>query len=987
MSSFFFWKSWAKEYRYTWFVAAVFFLLSLVFMWNSWFKGPDGVTDWVTLQEQKILDIDVHSFRLGPFEIKVPAESYVIFEYFNASRISPDLTSSYLFLGITAVSIVLMLGIISTLDKFWYYFGMGLFIIFVVTLRFEVIGLLGNYNRILVSAGVLALYVVPSFIFNQFRPATPFVIRLIVFATVTIILVAAIKLLSTVEYPFYHLYLTSFTGTLVISMLFIILVAHEIIAGFVYMVTQGTSKSLFHLLIISLIYLGNLFITALYLLRAIQWDFIYINAFLLITLSAVLGIWGFKNRENRYGNILPFYPFGAIFFLAIGAICFATAGQLLANYNDPGIKIFRDLIVYSHFGYGLIFIFYLLSNFGQLMADNRPVYKVMYEPKRMPYFSFRLAGLVATLVFVFFGNWRDVVSHSFAAFYNSAGDLHTLLQNKPFAESFYTQSFKQGFQNYRANYVLAGIKGSRFDIANAHYHYRLANSKGATEYSLVNAANLHLWKNDHFSAVKAYRKGLEIMPNSSLLANNAGVSYAKLHVIDSAAMLLNSARDSKQSRKTAEMNFFALAAAEFIPINADSVLRTFNTKSTGTISNALALSTVLKIPFTYEVNPLENKKLDLYSATLLNNYIIYHAKAVDTVFINEAYRIASDPANEPYSETLKSSLAFAYYHEGNIARALEILAEQVYVSQSYQGKFNYIMGLWALEQNNPELASTYFTYAHTYDYRDARFYNAIALTETGRVDAALAAWDTVGAYGDDPQKEIGARIRRILTLPSAEAITLSDGEKYQFCRYRLSIADSAYFNRLSNTFNNANYKAQALLDFSRKCFEAGYVIPAIRHYQRIAGLKLTNKDLYEEARHFELRMLASRGEMRELASVINKGIDFSPARNLEKIYYTALVQDSNGDTVAAAKNYRILASYNPYFEEGILAAYNFFRRRSETGFEPYNIVAEAIQVNANSLRLLRVYRDEAMRLGLEQYATETDERIRQLENFQTRRRN
>jgi hypothetical protein len=47
------------------------------------------------------------------------------------------------------------------------------------------------------------------------------------------------------------------------------------------------------------------------------------------------------------------------------------------------------------------------------------------------------------------------------------------------------------------------------------------------------------------------------------------------------------------------------------------------------------------------------------------------------------------------------------------------------------------MGLWALEQCNPELASSYFTYADTYDYK-ARFYNAIALTELEKFLASIA---------------------------------------------------------------------------------------------------------------------------------------------------------------------------------------------------------------------------------------------------------
>jgi tetratricopeptide (TPR) repeat protein len=376
---------------------------------------------------------------------------------------------------------------------------------------------------------------------------------------------------------------------------------------------------------------------------------------------------------------------------------------------------------------------------------------------------------------------------------------------------------------------------------------------------------------------------------------------------------------------------------------------------------------------------LKYKKLNLYTATLLNNYIIHHVKRIDSIFVNEAYRIASDPDNSSFSEALKASLAYGFYHQGNISRAMDVLAEQVFLSQSYQGKFNYIMGLWALEQGNPERASTFFTFADTYDFKDARFYNAIALTEAGQVKPAINAWDTVLVHGDDAQKEIAMRIRRILTLSPSEADGLTDAEKYQFCRYRVGTSDSVFFNRLSQGFDDTNYLAQALLDMARKYFEGGQVASAIRYYRQIGGLRLTDRRLYNETRHFELKMLASRGEVYQLAQQINDGIEFPPDRILEKVFYTALISEANGDMQAAEKNYRILATYNPYFEEAVIAAYQFFRKTEDKNLYPYTILAEAIQVNPTSLPLLYAYREEAMRAGLDEYAVNVSERIREIE--------
>jgi hypothetical protein len=87
------------------------------------------------------------------------------------------------------------------------------------------------------------------------------------------------------------------------------------------------------------------------------------------------------------------------------------------------------------------------------------------------------AGLIAMLGFVFFSRWTEYVYNGLAGFYNFAGDLHTLLDNHGYAESFYDQGHAQGFQNHRSNYALATLEASRYDFDDAHYSYELANGK------------------------------------------------------------------------------------------------------------------------------------------------------------------------------------------------------------------------------------------------------------------------------------------------------------------------------------------------------------------------------------------------------------------------------------------------------------------------------------------------------------------------------
>jgi hypothetical protein len=81
-----------------------------------------------------------------------------------------------------------------------------------------------------------------------------------------------------------------------------------------------------------------------------------------------------------------------------------------------------------------------------------------------------------------------------------------------------------------------------------------------------------------------------------------------------------------------------------------------------------------------------------------------------------------------------------------------------------------------------------------------------------------------------------------------------------------------------------------------------------------------------------------------------------------------LLQESNGQLAEAAKNYLIAGTYNPYYEVGILTAADFFRRQDGKSLKAYDILAEAIQINNQSLKLMSAYAAEAARMGFDEYA-------------------
>jgi hypothetical protein len=141
---------------------------------------------------------------------------------------------------------------------------------------------------------------------------------------------------------------------------------------------------------------------------------------------------------------------------------------------------------------------------------------------------------------------------------------------------------------------------------------------------------------------------------------------------------------------------------------------------------------------------------------------------------------------------------------------------------------------------------------------------------------------------------------------------------------------------------------------------------------------MTDKRLYEEMQHVELTLLASRGQFRLLAQKINEGITFSRAQSLEKMLYTGLLSEASGDTLTAEKNFAVLARYNPFFEEGIIAAARYFKQYSKDPMMAYTILTDAIHVNRKSVKLLNAYIAEAARMGFDNYAADGEEALREI---------
>lgn len=974
MNNRWFWKSWNAEYKLQAYLLASIFVFSFFLFAFYHFKGVDSVISWERFQEQKMVESSIHEFQLGPFEVTIPTNVYLLFEYFQGGKLQTNLFVSYAFVGVLMLAFIYLLTIFSALERFWYIGSSALVILFLVSLRLDVLHVFG-LSKNWFSIGVITAYILPSFYFNAFRRTATFTIRLVSFLSITILLALLIFFFAKVQLPFLYVSVTAYVPALVLTVLFVMMVAHEIPAAFLYLTTQAqASKGLKHFLIIMVIYLLNLLLIYAHDQGFVSWNILYLDIYLLFSITAIVGLWGWRHREVLYGNVMPFYPFGAFFYAAMASVSFITLAYLMGTANDAPLEALRDVMVFCHLGFGFILLLYVFSNFLKIIDRNLSAWKVLYRPNRMPYETFRLGGIIVVLSLMIYNDWRGYVNNSFAGFWNAMADLYVEIGETDVAQAYYEQGRTYGYANHHANYAKAYFYSGDFQWKQSHEYYQRAVVKRPSAYALANDANVYNWEDNSFKAIFSLKESLTKMPSVPQLINNLGFFHGKVHAVDSAFSLLGEARNHVETKEAAETNFTGIAAQELLPIAPDSLSLLFKSTSKGVTANLFGLSAITRLPLNVEVNPFEVKQVSLYEATLLHNYLLARAYTVSATELEQAESIARDSLNSDYAEFLKSALAHAHYLQGNVNEAMQLMSELSFVSASNQGKYNHIVGLWLLEQGNAEAAAIAFRYALNYNYKDAQFYLAIAETESRNTAEAIALWEAVASTGTVEEKKLATSIRSILAMSLQEALQGSDAGKYQFCRYRLRTQDTTLFEVLTKTIQEPNYKVLTLTEMAMRQLDADRLTLANRYVREAQTITTTNEGVATTLLFSSLKLLAASGELDALAKRV-ADIEFPLTRKMDKLYYEGLLNDADGKREIADKAFTQLAIANPFYEEGVIAAAQYANQQGKDSMRAYTILSEAVQINKESVRLWKAYIGEALRLGYEDYASSAREEL------------
>ena len=969
MDQLFFWNSWQKPYKQIYWGLLALLFGSIVFFFVGWISGIDIAFPWETFAQAETVSVVIDTIKVGPFQLPLEVQNYLLTESFQGGDLALYKWPSYLMVAILAMVFTLAITCITALQRFWYLVGMGLVITFLMSLQLESLQLFGTINKIALVIFFIA-YLPLSYYYQSINSGILFSTRLLFFSLITTVLGLLIYFGSSVDYPFLQFAAHAYVAPVILSILFILMIGHQILTGFIYLITKNNNayskNSLSHFLIISAIYLVNLFIVVLNEIQVLYWELFNFHPFVLLLISTLIGILLYSYREETYKHIYQFYPIGGFVYLMLAVICFFTIGYHLFSANDAVIEVLQDFILYAHFGYGFIFFIYILANFLNPLSTNKQAYKVLYNPQHMPYFTYRFAGTIAVTAFILFSNYQIPLFYATSGYYNVIGDMHYQLNEEEIAEVYYRKAAMYDYRGHHAHYALGTMSRNQQDIPQAAYHFNEAIHKRPSPQTFINLGNIYLEEGKFFDGLFTIRDGLEEFPDNDRIQINLGLQYEKAAEVDSAFLIFNGARDKSLTEKSANVNIIALLNKGDYDLDVDSIISEYNVENHEAFrANVFALKTANHEHWPIDFAP--DSLLNLVTGNTLYNQLINQFFGEDSSYLSQLEPIALISRNNHYKERLQFAQAIGFYYHQEVEKAfrqLDILAN--YHSET-KGYYYYVLGLLSLDQESPMLAVDFLRKSQQSSYPKADLALAVATTEAGLIHEAILFWQELILNPDPTTRQIAELALKI--LQRTEMPLLSDSDRYWYWRYQINkenfIDNFEVLDQMKDTYSKTRVH-QDLLDYHLSMSDTVAFMNAFSKAidtgdpDQWTWYAFVKADLKEELKEIEIKDQSS--------------ISMSDRAKLH--YYQARAAQAQGDTATATRLFD-KTSANPFFETGVIGKANYLNSTGKQ-MEAYNILLNALEINPYAVNLRKQYILQCADMDFERYAEYALEDLRPL---------
>ncbi|MEN7546334.1 tetratricopeptide repeat protein [Rapidithrix thailandica] len=937
--------------------------------------GNAMVIQWSTEPSLEIVKVVLDRFTKNLFDFTIPADSYLLTDTFKASGIQIKSWTYSVYFSLFTFGLLLFLTSISDLSRTFYYVGIASFVIILGSLGIESLGVFKQiHDKAFLVITILA-YAPLSFYFHSFRRGTHYLTRFGIYLGITIALYIIAYTQGQVEDPAMYLSNQGIAGPIIFVLSFSIINGHEIIRGILYLITYANHEeskgSSLHFLILCVIYFLNLAYTYIHFTMGIDWGIYYLHPFALLVLTALIGLWGWRLRELQYKGVMDFAPTGAFLYLSMATVSFSIIALALATANDPLIEVFEDVILYSHIGFGLMFVIYTILNYIDYL-ENHKVHKVVYEPQKVDFWAAWLIGLIIAGALVAKSGMLQY-KQAKSAYFIGLGDISRVENDLHTSGQYY--NLAQGYDrlSHRPFYSLGELARVQGNNDAAYVFFKSALQKKPSPYAYANMADLMFKNKQFFEAIFDLREGIEVFPKSGELYNNLALLYNQTQIADSVFYFFDKGREYSQFPDIVESNLFALLTKYDYFQEVDIDIASISNDYIGNISNQLTYRNKFE---EVDKKPLKKAFLQdsiLYTPNLcyLYNFTINHRKEAPDSLPKWLNDFAYQPENAHFREYLLLGKSIVHYSQGELLTAVELLKEIYGTAYSINSYYPNLLGLWLIRQGEFNQAAYYFRQAYQRGNQGALISMAIAQSELEDKEEALESWGRLATSEATDIKAMADDMLRLLSPDSLKKMDFTSQEvtdlnKYRFLHYHQAKVPTRIFDEICETIRDSQYKVVAIVERAQWYLDRSLLEEAGQLIAQLEG-EVVEERIQPLVTHVQLRLAHMQGKISEEFLQKVESAQYAAQELGLKSYYQAAYYQHKGDTAQAEQAYKNAIRQLP-FKEDIYLDFAKFYTSEQREDEAYEVLLNATMLNERSTKLLKAYVLKCLELYFDSYA-------------------
>lgn len=641
--------------------------------------------------------VSLEQYNVSGKTYELPGKVMYVTEQFVPSLQWVPEWSNYVFVVSFIIGFALLSAFYIDLSSYQYYICSGLAMLAIVS--FDIDGLMHTTQSIYTGVA-LAMYILVSFGLFWFKNKVRFTIRFLWFLIWFGIIVAFIFYKSPEPKPLVLFAAQIIPTAFVLFCLLSFLVGYQAIYLILKISTQVKQQNgLPNFLIGTSIFIVNILLIYLNNTKVIDWNILYISPFVFLLLAVCIGL---THVESSFGRLSAYLHLK----WAVIGLCFVAFGLLSFGFiaaNDPLIEACEDAVLYSQIGFGLLFLLYVVLNFGTMFRQQLAIWQVVFKPMIFPFYYFKI-GAIALIVTLLAVNEYFPLFQMASAYYSAKGD-HAMATNQyPLAEAYYKNGIAYERQNHKVNYAMASLAALQGDNITAGTYYRLAVQKKASPQAFVALSQSLKDEDLFFEAIFALKDGFKQFPQSGEIANNLALLFEKSKAYDSTRIYLKKAYDLCDKNQIPKANTIAFSLKNgFLNEQQDWAKTTDGETYNALVANSIALNIVknsMKLPKLEQAAISKDSVLNTADLAYWNNLTILTNKQGKAIELPIKQWTAQE-GNFSYAGDLAWLNIQNQFFGQDKSRALELLQQKMLVDTSRFTNLWYNTALLKMENEAP----------------------------------------------------------------------------------------------------------------------------------------------------------------------------------------------------------------------------------------------------------------------------------------------